>query len=152
MVRVLIVDSNTAFCQALGKILQSRFPSITIKEAYDSATGLEKTKTFLPHLVFMDPHLPKNDILELISKIKNVNTEIIVIIFADYDLPEYKTAIHQSGADYYFQKDSWTGEELLALVQSILTKQDEVAIHKTNTGKRANFKLNTRKDIYGTAA
>jgi len=126
MVRVLIVNSNTAYCQALGKILRSGFPSIAIKEAHDGVTGLEKTKAFLPHLVFMDPHLLKRDKLELISKIKNVNTEVIVIIFADYDLPEYKAAIHQSGADYFFQKDSWAGEEILALVHSVLTKPDIV--------------------------
>lgn len=124
MINVLLIDNNVSFRQALGKILKSQFPFIAIKEAYDEASGLDKTHTFLPHLVFLDLNLPGGDMLELISKIKRINPDIIIIVFTSYDLPEYRAAIHESGADYFFPKDSWTGEEILALVKSELPEQD----------------------------
>jgi hypothetical protein len=36
-------------------------------------------------------------------------------------LPEYKIAIEKSGVEYMVPKDDWTGEDMIALVQSILT-------------------------------
>lgn len=124
--KVLIVDDNTAFCQALGKILKSRYPSISVEEAHGGSACLRKVEAFLPHLVFVDPRLLKQDIPELIPKIKDLRSATIVVIFGDYDLPEHTEAIQRSGADYYFQRDSWTGTEILSLVQTVLTQQDVV--------------------------
>ena len=42
-------------------------------------------------------------------------------ILTSYDLPEYKAAAEKSGVEHMVPKDEWTGEDMVALVHTILT-------------------------------
>jgi len=124
MTNILIFDGNVSFRQALAKMIDSRLPGVCIEETSDSAAGLEKLETFAPHLVFVDIHHPGLDGLAYVKKIKQIKPESIVIAFTRYDFPEYHATIHQSGADYFIPKDTWTGEEMLRLVESVIDLKD----------------------------
>ena len=120
MKTILMIDDNIHFCQALEKIIKGKLPGVAIEGAADGMGGLEKVKRLLPHLVFIDIHLPGESGLELVRKIKAVNPDTIIVAFTSYDLPEYRSAMGQSGVDHLVPKDAWTGEEMLALVESII--------------------------------
>jgi DNA-binding NarL/FixJ family response regulator len=119
MFRILIIDPNTPFRESLRKIINGRFPAIEIQEAAAGAEGLAKLNTFTPLLIFIDIYLPDKNGLDLARQIKASYPEIIVAIFARYDSPEYQTAVHDSGVEHLIPKDDWTGEDILALVESI---------------------------------
>jgi DNA-binding NarL/FixJ family response regulator len=48
---------------------------------------------------------------------------MIIIILTSYDLPEYREAASQYGANYFLSKGSTTEEDILGLVQSILSER-----------------------------
>jgi DNA-binding NarL/FixJ family response regulator len=116
----LLVEDNAPFRQTLFDILSSQFPSIVIEEAADGEEAFQKIESVLPNLIFMDIKLPGENGLQLTQKIKAKHPEVIIIILTSYDLPEYREAAYQYGANYFIVKGSSTNEEILALVRSIL--------------------------------
>jgi DNA-binding NarL/FixJ family response regulator len=127
MFKILIVDPNDPFRQSLKKVLVNRFPSVDIQEAADGNEGLQKVEDFHPHLIFVEIHLPAETGLDLAGRIKADHPDIIIVILTSYDLPEYQTAAKQLGVEHMVPKDDWTGEDMIALVRSILSdlKLDE---------------------------
>lgn len=124
MSRILIIDPNIPFRESLGKIIRDRFPRIEIQESAAADEGLRTLKTFAPQLIFIDIYLPDRNGLDLAKEIKTSNPDIIIAIFARYDSPEYQAAANDSGVEHLIPKDDWTGEDILALVESILLDPD----------------------------
>jgi DNA-binding NarL/FixJ family response regulator len=122
MLKTLIVEDNVPFRQSLKEILCERFPAMVAEEAGDGKEALQKVDAFLPHLVFMDIKLPDENGLEVTKKIKDRHSEIIVIILTSYDLPEYRQAADEYGADHFLAKGSSSREEIVVLVESISSK------------------------------
>ena len=109
MSRAVIVEDGTLFRQLVYETLRSRFPSIEIHDAEGEVEALEKIKTFLPDLVFIDILLREGNGLELTKKIKTDYPNITVVILTNYDLPEYREAALRFGADHFIPKDSFIG-------------------------------------------
>jgi DNA-binding NarL/FixJ family response regulator len=120
MFRILIVDPNKPFRQSLKKVLVSRFPYTDIQEASDGSDGLTKVQAFNPNLIFLEIHLPSQSGLDLARQIKIDHPEIIIVILTSFDSPEYKAAAAESGVEHLVPKDDWTGEDMIALVNTIL--------------------------------
>jgi DNA-binding NarL/FixJ family response regulator len=118
--RTLLVEDNAAFRQTLFDILSAQFPSILIEEAADGKEAFQKIDSVLPNLIFMDIKLPGENGLQLTQKIKAKHPEVIIIMLTSYDLPEYREAAYQYGANYFIVKGSSTNEEILAMVRTIL--------------------------------
>ena len=127
MFKILIVDPNDPFRLSLKKVLVSRFPFADIQEAADGDAGLQKVEAFHPDLIFLEIHLPAETGLDLADRIKADHPDTIIVILTSYDLPEYKIAADKIGVEHMVPKDDWTGEDMIALVQSILSelKMDE---------------------------
>ena len=124
MFKILIVDPNGPFRRSLKKVLDSKFPFADIQEASDGNGGMEMVQGFNPDLIFLDIHLPSQSGLDLARQIKTDHPEIIIVILTSYDLPEYKAAADESGVEHLVPKDDWTGEDMIALVHSILADLD----------------------------
>ena len=119
--KTLIVEDNATFRQTLLEGLSTRFPAMIIAEASDGQEVLPKVATFLPDLIFMDIKIPRENGLSLTPKIKMRYPETIVIILTSFDLPEYREAAYERGANYFLVKGSSTNEEILELIASILS-------------------------------
>ncbi len=128
MKRILIVEDNAFFLQFLKETMCLRFPWIDILEAANGEEAMRKIEALPPEAIFMDLRLPGENGLELTKKIKAQYPKIIVVILTNYDLPEYREAAYQSGADHFVSKDSF-----LNIVNSILTNQD---IEKDDSNRR----------------
>ena len=121
MFNILIIDPNDPFRQSLKKVLVSRFPLVDIQEAADGDEGLHKVEACSPGLIFLEIHLPDETGLDLAGRIKADHPDTIIIILTSYDLPEYKMAAEKMGIEHVVPKDDWTGEDMIALVQSIMS-------------------------------
>jgi DNA-binding NarL/FixJ family response regulator len=119
MLRVLIVEDNRIFREAFKKGLLDYFPSMVIEEAANGEEALQKIKEGLPGLIFMDIRLAGINGLQLTQKVKKDFPDITIAILTDYDLPEYRQAAIQYGADRFYVKNSFKWDDLEALVQSI---------------------------------
>ncbi len=137
MFRILIVDPNDPFRRSLKKVLHNRFPLVDIKEAADGVEGLHKVEVFDPNLIFLEIHLPAESGLDLAGRIKADHPDIIIVILTSYDLPEYQTAAEQLGVEHMVPKDDWTGEDMIALVRSILSdlEMDEKGDQEPNKAR-----------------
>ena len=122
--RTLIVEDNATLRKTFKEVLRKKFPSMVIEEAMDGTEATEKVETFLPHLVFMDIRLPGETGLELTKKIRVSHPEMHIIVLTDYNLPEYRKAAFDSGADDSVVKGSLNAPAIEALVKSIFLDKD----------------------------
>ncbi|MBS3907590.1 MAG: response regulator transcription factor [Syntrophaceae bacterium] len=116
--KTLLVEDNPSFRKLLKRILHEYFPLMVIEEAGNGREALQKVDSFCPDLILLDIRLPDESGLELTQKIKKECPNIIIIILTSYDLPEYREAAIQKGADAFMTKGSTTEEEIVALVKS----------------------------------
>ncbi|MCG6943995.1 MAG: response regulator transcription factor [Deltaproteobacteria bacterium] len=126
MFMTLLVEDNAPFRQSLREMLCERFPRLVVEEAVDGEEALQKVESLLPHLVFMDIKLPGANGLEITREIKERYSTIQVIILTSYDFPEYREAAAQYGADHFLSKESASREDILALVDTIYSEEDEM--------------------------
>ena len=129
MKRILIVEDNAFFMQFLKETMHFRLPSIDMFEAANGEEAIQKIKTLSPEAILMDLRLPGENGLELTKKIKAQYPSIIIVILTNYDLPEYREAAYQSGADHFVSKDSF-----LSMIGSILTNHDTEKDNSNSTG------------------
>ncbi len=123
ILKILIVEDNDHFRQTLRSLLDARFPLMTFEEARDGSEALEKVSAFDPDLIFMDIKLPGQSGLELTKRIRHSNAEVKIIILTSYDLPEYREAARVGGANHFVSKGSSKAEEILALVETMLSEK-----------------------------
>ena len=124
MFKILIVDPNGPFRRSLKKVLGKRFPFVYIQEASDGREGLAMVQGFSPNLIFLEIHLPSESGLDLARRLKIDHPDMIVVILTSYDLPEYQVAAAESGVEYLVPKDDWTGEDMIGLVDRILSDRN----------------------------
>lgn len=118
--KILIVEDNHSFRQLFKENLHSRFPSIEIFEAADGKEVLQIVEAHSPSLIFMDIQLPGENGLSLTQKIKARHPHIIIVVITTYDIPEYREAALQYGADRLIPKDSLDWKEIEEVVESLI--------------------------------
>jgi len=117
--KVMLVEDDEGFRCSLAGLLTSRFPAILLGEASDGAEAMEKVKSFLPQLIFMDIKLPGQSGLEVTRRIKALHSDVMVIMLTSYDFPEYREAARASGAYGFLPKGTSTAEEIQDLVEGL---------------------------------
>lgn len=123
VVKALMIDDSTIFRHALKDALHRQFPQMELEEAEDAADAMEKITNLLPDLVLMDVRLPGGSGLELLKKIRIKHPEIGVIMLSHYDLPEYRQAAFNGGAEAFISKGAIDLNELRRLIEFILKKR-----------------------------
>jgi two-component system response regulator YesN len=119
MLRVLLIEDNRVYREAFREHLCEHFPSMVIDEAENGEEALKKITSASPHLIFMDIRLPGVSGLQLTQKIKKDFPRIHIAMLTGYDLPEYRQAATQYGADCFFVKESLKWDEIETLVKKV---------------------------------
>ena len=117
--KVLLVEDNRIYRETFKDNLRQHFPVVSVSEAGNADEALQKIRGTPPDLIFMDIRLPGMNGLQLTQRIKKEFPKIPIAILTGYDLPEYREAAIQYGADGFFVKESLKWEEIEALVKSI---------------------------------
>lgn len=120
MINVLIAEDNAAYRQTLHQVLTGRFPFMQITETADGPDALHQALSRHFDLIFMDIRLPQGNGLDLTRAIKAVFADAIICVITSHDLPEYRDAALRNGADRFMVKGDSTGEEIVAMVESLL--------------------------------
>ena len=120
MINVLIAEDNAAYRETLHQVLSGRFPFMRITETADGMDALHQALARHYDLIFMDIRLPQGNGLDLTRAIKAVFADSIVCVITNYDFPEYRDAAFRNGADRFMVKGESTGEEIVAMVESLL--------------------------------
>ena len=100
----LLVDTNANYREALTDILYAYFPLIDVVGAGNDAEALGKVDYMRPNIIFTDIQLPEKSGLELIGEIKQMYSDIVIVILTNSDSPEYREQAFRSGADHFISK------------------------------------------------
>ncbi|MGM0428475.1 MAG: response regulator [Thermodesulfobacteriota bacterium] len=119
MYNMLIVDDNTFFRQILRRILLTKFPSMSVREAADGEEALFKIEADPPQLIFMDVELPDESGIQLTRKIKTAHPESTIVVISNYDASEYRKGALQAGATEFISKVTSTPGDIVETVRSM---------------------------------
>lgn len=120
MINVLIVEDNSAYRESLYRLLREHFPFMQITETAEGMAALHQALARRYDLIFMDVRLPHGNGLDLTRALKAVLNDTWICVVTSHDLPEYRYAAFQSGADRFVVKGGSTGKEMIAMIESLL--------------------------------
>ena len=117
----MIIENNAEFRQTLMNLLKSYFDDLKCQEATNGEGAFKKIEELVPDIIFVDIHIQGESGLKLTKKIRKIYPEVILISMSSYDLPEYREAAEQHGADYFLSKSSFDVSEMLEMVDSFIS-------------------------------
>ena len=124
MSKTLLVEDNIIFRKSISEILNNEFPSMDIEEASNSKEALQQIQNLPPNLILMDIKLPDESGLHLTKTIKATNPEIPIIILTSHNIPEYREAARQAGANNFLVKSISTSKEIVQAVKSVVSNEE----------------------------
>jgi DNA-binding NarL/FixJ family response regulator len=70
----------------------------------------------------MDIRLPGENGLVLTAKIKAIHPDITIAILTSYNLPEYRIAAEEAGAEYFLVKGVAEAGDIIEMVRSAFSR------------------------------
>ena len=114
-IRVLLVDDHTILREGVRALLAGEREIVVVGEAGDGREALEKVETLRPDIVLMDMVMPGMNGLEATTLIKELHSEVKVLILSMYDDDEYVQQVIQAGASGYLLKGMAADDLILAI-------------------------------------
>jgi DNA-binding NarL/FixJ family response regulator len=104
-VRVLLVDDQALFREALATLLGARPEVVVVGEAGNGAEALARSAELAPDVVLMDLHMPVLDGIAAIRRLRVEQPGIRVLALTTFDDDEDVFAALRAGAVGYLLKD-----------------------------------------------
>jgi DNA-binding NarL/FixJ family response regulator len=101
---VILIDDHPAVRVAIKGILESQGTLAVVAECGDGARGLDAVRKHTPDLVVVDLSLPDIDGLELINRIRALNSNIRLLVLSARDERLYALKVMQAGANGFVNK------------------------------------------------
>jgi len=118
-VRTLIVGEP--FCRdQLKELLNKQYPDMMLAAAEDGEKAIKLIALFRPQLIFMDITLPNRNGLNIARKMRALGSSANIVLLSNDDLPEYRKATQECGANYFLPKATSTGADVLSLVNKLV--------------------------------
>jgi DNA-binding NtrC family response regulator len=111
--KLLIIDDEDIVCYGLSQILKDK--GYSVDSAMDVTKALHMIKETEYDLILLDINLPEKSGIELLSDIKSISSECLVIMITAYDDVSLAVDAIKSGAYDYFIKSSEYDELLIKL-------------------------------------
>ena len=129
-VRVLLVDDQALFREALATLLEVHAGIDVVGEAANGAEAIDRVPVLRPDVVLMDLHMPVLDGIAAIRRLRVEQPEVRVLALTTFDDDEDVFAALRAGAVGYLLKDVTSDrlvEALLAAVRGESVLQPSVA-------------------------
>lgn len=104
-IRVLLVDNQQLFTEALRTLLELEEDIEVVGEAYDGLSGLDRVKTTKPDVAVVDLRMPGLNGIELCERVKAEHGGVRVVILTATEDTEFLTRAVEVGVDGYITKD-----------------------------------------------
>jgi two-component system NtrC family response regulator/two-component system response regulator HydG len=118
--RVVVIDDEVNAAAALETLLQE--DGYEVAKAHDGRAGLQLLEKVEPDIVLTDLRMPGMDGIELLSRIKQVRPETMVILMTAYGTVKTAVKAMKMGAEDYLGKPIDV-EELEVMLQRTLEKK-----------------------------
>ena len=155
MSNILVIDDDKDICLVLSKFLTKNNYQVNI--ANNGEEGLRQLRSTDFDLILCDYRLPDISGIELLQKIKILNSACAVIIITGYS--DVKTAVEtfRYGASDYVTKPLYPDELLVTIKETIAKTQSKLGqpstVESSKTERRpSNGKLSTEDFIVGKSS
>jgi len=102
MTKILVVDDEEMIRFAFEQFLNDEgYVPLSARDAED---GLEQVRTHKPEIVFLDYRLPEKDGLELLERIKQIDSKVAVVFMTAFGAMDVAIKAMQLGAYEYLTK------------------------------------------------
>jgi two-component system response regulator PrrA len=118
---ILVVDDDTAICEALERSL--RIEGFSVNVAYDGLMAIRSIEETSPDLVILDLNMPEMNGIEVTKYLRERNQEVPICILSARDEVSDRVLGLEAGADDYLVKP-FALEELLARVNALLRRKN----------------------------
>tara|TARA_B100000029_G_scaffold99883_2_gene89980 strand:+ start:6534 stop:7208 length:675 start_codon:yes stop_codon:yes gene_type:complete len=118
---ILVVDDDTAICEALERSL--RIEGFSVNIAYDGLMAVRSIEETSPDLVILDLNMPEMNGIEVTKYLRERNQEVPICILSARDEVSDRVLGLEAGADDYLVKP-FALEELLARVNALLRRKN----------------------------
>jgi len=129
--RILVVDDEVVICKSIQRILSPE--GYEVEFSLSGEEALEKLNQESFDIVITDLKMPGMDGIELLTKVKEKDPEIIVIMITGYSTVQTAVQAMKMGALDYIPKP-FTPEELVVVVEKALDKKklifENIYLHK----------------------
>lgn len=102
MAKIMVIDDEQGVCDLLRKVFEPE--GYEVKTEIDPVKALELVEKEKPNCILLDIKMPKIDGIELLSKIKQFNKDISVIMITGYGNLESAMESMKLGAYDYITK------------------------------------------------
>ncbi len=141
---ILIVDDDDVMRESLSDVLRRSGYEVFLEDSGKGALSIIKKNVI--DLILLDMRLPDVDGLEILKKIKEFDTEILVIIMTAYSDIQTAVSAMKSGAYHYINKPFELDELKLLIQKGLETKS---LINEVRRLRRQQERDNSH--IYGTS-
>jgi len=146
-IKVLVVEDDPASMNYLEIILNKE--GLEYKTAIDGKEGLEIFKEYEPHIVLSDINMPHMSGIELLSAIKRIRPQTIVIMLTAFNSEEYVIESMRYGANNYLKKPILR-ENIIGLLRKykavLFARNQHKKIHNFIESQR--FSMSFESDIH----
>ena len=120
-VRILIVDADKAICEYMQTLLLER-DGFTVKTVSDPTFVEEEVRQGAYHLIILDLMMPKLDGIEVLRRIRKIDTDIAVVIFTGF--PNLESAVASMKLDAVdYIKTPATPDEFREVLARVMRKK-----------------------------
>ena len=119
--KVLLVDDSPTDLANIRTIVSDAGYSVLTASSGNEA--VEMAKKELPDLIFMDIKLAEESGLELTREIKKKHPDVVIVIFTNHDLPEYRQRAGICGAEFFLSKLDSEAHDLTQVASAILNQE-----------------------------
>ena len=119
-IRILIVDDDKAICEYVQTLLER--DGFHVATQSDPLKVEETVKGGEFHLIFLDLMMPRMDGIELLRRIRRIDSDVSVVIFTGYPTLESAKAAMKLEAVDYLQKP-FNNDEFREVIARVMRKK-----------------------------
>jgi two-component system NarL family response regulator len=124
--RVLVVDDHSLLRTGVANIINQEPDLEVVAEAANGRDAIEAFLVHHPDVVLMDLRMPGMEGVEAIRRIREIDSQALVVVLTTYDADEDIARALQAGAKAYILKDI-AAEALVACIRDVLAGKTYLA-------------------------
>ena len=141
---LLLYEKDGFISKELIQIIQSHFSQVDIKTVLSCEECLAELRDSTPDILMLGSNVSDCDGFDLIVQTRKMHPGVCIILITDYDIDEYRKDAILRGASHIVSKELWTGNEIVALINTILiTKENR--LHNKAEGPSVEIEDDTLK-------
>ncbi|GLU53998.1 response regulator transcription factor [Dyadobacter frigoris] len=124
--KFLIIEDHPVILLGIKKLIDESYPAATSSNSCNFPDGLNLLKNQAFDLLILDLNIPGGKDMEMISVIRQIQKDILILIYSGFDEKIYALPYIKAGADGYLSKKT-TSEEFHEALMTLMKHEKYVS-------------------------